>query len=51
MKFGAALQRVAAEDAGVHQILFEVNHLMRPPSALRDPDIVSRVTAVMAASS
>jgi 2-polyprenyl-6-methoxyphenol hydroxylase-like FAD-dependent oxidoreductase len=50
MKFGAALLRVAAEDAGVHQILFEVNHLMRPPSALRDPDIVSRVTALMAAS-
>lgn len=48
MKFGAALLRVAAEDAGVHQILLEVNHLMRPPSALRDPDIVSRVTALMA---
>jgi 2-polyprenyl-6-methoxyphenol hydroxylase-like FAD-dependent oxidoreductase len=50
MKYGAALLRVAAEDAGVHQILFEINHLMRPPSALRDPDIVSRVTALMAAS-
>jgi 2-polyprenyl-6-methoxyphenol hydroxylase-like FAD-dependent oxidoreductase len=50
MKFGAALQRVAAGDAGVHQVMFEVNHLMRPPSALRDPDIVSRVTALMAAS-
>ena len=48
MKFGAALLRVAAEDAGVHQILFEVNHLMRPPSTLRAPDIVSRVTALMA---
>jgi hypothetical protein len=44
------LQRVAAGDAGVHQVMFEVNHLMRPPSALRDPDIVSRVTALMAAS-
>jgi 2-polyprenyl-6-methoxyphenol hydroxylase-like FAD-dependent oxidoreductase len=50
MKFGAALQRVAAEDADVHRILFEVNNLMKPTSALRDPQIVSRVMALMAAS-
>jgi 2-polyprenyl-6-methoxyphenol hydroxylase-like FAD-dependent oxidoreductase len=48
MRFNAALQRLAIEDAGVHQIMSEVNHLMRPSSALRDPQIVSRVTARMA---
>jgi hypothetical protein len=34
----------------VHQIMSEVNHLVKPPSTLRDPQIVSRVTALMAAS-
>jgi hypothetical protein len=50
VKFGSALQRIAAEDARVHQIMSEVNHLVRPSSTLRDPHIVSRVTALMAAS-
>jgi 2-polyprenyl-6-methoxyphenol hydroxylase-like FAD-dependent oxidoreductase len=50
MKFGAALQRLAAEDAGVHRILAEVNHLVTPPGALRDPQIVKRVATMMAAS-
>jgi 2-polyprenyl-6-methoxyphenol hydroxylase-like FAD-dependent oxidoreductase len=51
MKFGAALQQVAAQDADVHRILAEVNNLMKPSSALRDPAIVSRVMALMAVSS
>jgi 2-polyprenyl-6-methoxyphenol hydroxylase-like FAD-dependent oxidoreductase len=50
LKFGFALQRVAAEDAAVHRIMAEVNNLVKPPGALRDPQIVSRVTALMAAS-
>jgi 2-polyprenyl-6-methoxyphenol hydroxylase-like FAD-dependent oxidoreductase len=50
LKFGFALQQVAAEDATVHQIMSEVNHLVKPSSTLRDPQIVSRVTALMAAS-
>lgn len=50
LKFDLTLQRVAAEDATVHQIMYEVRHLVKPPSALRDPQIVSRVTALMAAS-
>jgi len=50
LRFNSALQRVAAEDATVHQIMSEVNHLVKPPSALRDPQILSRVTALMAAS-
>jgi 2-polyprenyl-6-methoxyphenol hydroxylase-like FAD-dependent oxidoreductase len=49
-KFGGALQRVAVGDAAVHRLVTEVNHLLRPPSALRDPLIVEKVTAVMAAS-
>ena len=50
LKFGFALQRVAAEDAAVHRTMAEVNNLVKPPGALRDPQIVSRVTALMAAS-
>jgi 2-polyprenyl-6-methoxyphenol hydroxylase-like FAD-dependent oxidoreductase len=50
IRFNSALQRVAAEDATVHQIMSEVTHLVKPPSALRDPLILSRVTALMAAS-
>jgi hypothetical protein len=50
LKFSFALQQVATEDATVHQIMSEVNHLVKPPSTLRDPQIVSRVTALMAAS-
>lgn len=50
LDFNAALQRVASEDATVHQILSEVTHLVRPRSALHDPEIVDRVTAMMNAS-
>lgn len=49
-KFNLALQRVATEDATVHQIMSEVTHLVKRSSALRDPQIVSRVTALMSAS-
>ena len=50
LKFTSALLRVAAEDATVHQVMSEVSHLVKPSSALRDPQIVSRVAALMAAS-
>jgi hypothetical protein len=50
LDFNSALQRVASEDATVHQIVSEVTHLVRPSSALRDPQIVDRVTALMNAS-
>jgi 2-polyprenyl-6-methoxyphenol hydroxylase-like FAD-dependent oxidoreductase len=49
MQFSAALQKVAAKDAAVHRTLAEVNHLLKPHSALRDPEIVKKVQAVMAA--
>jgi hypothetical protein len=47
LDFNSALQRVALEDATVHRIVSEVTHLVRPSSALRDPQIVDRVTALM----
>ncbi|MBW7963913.1 FAD-dependent monooxygenase [Bradyrhizobium sp. BR 10261] len=50
MKFSGALQRVAAEDADVHRLLIDVNHLLVPPTVLRDPQIVNKVSARMAAS-
>jgi 2-polyprenyl-6-methoxyphenol hydroxylase-like FAD-dependent oxidoreductase len=50
LNFTSALQRIASENATVHQIMSEVTHLVKPSSALRDPQIVSRVTALVAAS-
>jgi 2-polyprenyl-6-methoxyphenol hydroxylase-like FAD-dependent oxidoreductase len=50
MNFNAALQRLASDDAAVHQIMSEVSHLVKPSSALRAPEIVNRVSALMAAS-
>ena len=50
MQFTGALMRLAAEDAGVHRLLTEVNHLMAPPTVLRDPEIVQKVSARMAAA-
>jgi 2-polyprenyl-6-methoxyphenol hydroxylase-like FAD-dependent oxidoreductase len=50
LDFNSALQRVASEDATVHRIMSEVTHLVRPSSALRDPQIVDRVTALINAS-
>jgi 2-polyprenyl-6-methoxyphenol hydroxylase-like FAD-dependent oxidoreductase len=50
LKLNLALQRVAAEDATVHQTMSEVTHLVKRSSALRDPQIVNRVTALMSAS-
>lgn len=49
MQFSAALQKVAAQDAAVHRTVAEVNHLLKPHSALRDPEIVRKVEAMMAA--
>jgi len=46
--FGAAWNRLAAQDAAVHKLLFEVRHLLKPRSALNDPELVERVNAAMA---
>jgi 2-polyprenyl-6-methoxyphenol hydroxylase-like FAD-dependent oxidoreductase len=47
LKFGRALTRLAAGDSAVHDLLLEVRGLVKPGSALRDPDLVERVEALM----
>jgi 2-polyprenyl-6-methoxyphenol hydroxylase-like FAD-dependent oxidoreductase len=42
------LFQLAAQDAAVHKLLFEVLHLLKPQSVLRDPDLVERVKTVTA---
>ena len=51
LQYGAALIRLAAEDASVHKIVAEVNNLIRPQSALRAPQIANRVAEMMQATS
>ena len=48
LKFGSALTRLAAEDPAVHKLTAEVQNLLRPRSAYRDPALVQRVMAIMA---
>ncbi len=48
LKFGLVLNRLAARDADVHKLMFEVRHLLKPQSVYRDPAFVERVRAAMA---
>ena len=48
LQFTRALMRLAAEDAETDRILSEVRALLRPWSALREPELASRVMAMMA---
>jgi 2-polyprenyl-6-methoxyphenol hydroxylase-like FAD-dependent oxidoreductase len=48
LQYTRALMRLAAEDAETDRILFEVRALLRPWSALREPELASRVMAMMA---
>jgi len=48
LKFGIALTRLAAEDPAVHKLTAEVQHLLSPRSAYRDPVLMQRVMAIMA---
>lgn len=50
LQYGAALTRLAAEDAEAHKLLFEAGNLLKPHSALREPKLANRVTALMAAA-
>src|SRR5215831_12033798 len=50
LDFTEALFRLAAEDAAVHKLLFEVLHLLKPQSVLSDPDLVERVKVVAASA-
>jgi 2-polyprenyl-6-methoxyphenol hydroxylase-like FAD-dependent oxidoreductase len=48
LRFSAALYRIAARDPGIHRLAVAVRHLVEPPAALHDPDLVRRVEAEMA---
>jgi 2-polyprenyl-6-methoxyphenol hydroxylase-like FAD-dependent oxidoreductase len=50
MQYGIALTRLAAEDAAVHKLATEVSHLLKPQSALREPELAKRVMERMAAA-
>jgi 2-polyprenyl-6-methoxyphenol hydroxylase-like FAD-dependent oxidoreductase len=48
LKFFAALLKLAAQDPAVHKLFVEVQSLLKPRSAYRDPDLVRRIKAIMA---
>jgi 2-polyprenyl-6-methoxyphenol hydroxylase-like FAD-dependent oxidoreductase len=48
LKFGAALAKVAAEDPAIHKVMVEVQHLLKPGSAYKAPEIAERIKAAMA---
>jgi len=50
MQYGIAQTRLAAEDPAVHKLVTEVAHLLKPQSALREPELVKRVKELMAAA-
>jgi 2-polyprenyl-6-methoxyphenol hydroxylase-like FAD-dependent oxidoreductase len=48
LQYAGALMRLAAEDAEVDKLLAEVRSLLKPQSALREPELASRVMSMMA---
>jgi 2-polyprenyl-6-methoxyphenol hydroxylase-like FAD-dependent oxidoreductase len=50
LQYMRALMRLAVEDPETDRILFEVRSLLRPQSALREPELASRVMSTMAAA-
>ena len=48
LKFGAGVVRLASRDPEVHKLFVEVQQLLKPNSAFREPNFVERVKAVMA---
>ena len=48
-QFERALAGLAVRDPAVHNLWQEVQHLLKPMSVLRDPELVKRVMQVMAA--
>lgn len=47
LHYGAVLVQLAAQDETVHKLVFEVRSLLRPHSALREPELAARVQALM----
>jgi 2-polyprenyl-6-methoxyphenol hydroxylase-like FAD-dependent oxidoreductase len=50
LQYGAALLKLAAQDPAVHKTMVEVNSLLKPGTALREPHIASRVLELMQAT-
>jgi 2-polyprenyl-6-methoxyphenol hydroxylase-like FAD-dependent oxidoreductase len=50
LRFSRALNRLAAQDSAVHKLLIEVQSLLKPSSVYGDPELLRRLTAVMAES-
>ncbi len=50
LRFNGALLRLAVEDPEVHRRIVEVNSLMRPRRSLLEPEILSRVSALLGGS-
>src|SRR5258705_11108348 len=47
IQYARALMRLAAEDYETDKIVFEVRALLKPQSALREPELASRVMSMM----
>jgi flavin-dependent dehydrogenase len=47
IQYARALMRLAAEDYETDRIVFEVRALLKPQSALREPELASRVMSMM----
>ena len=50
LQFAAALSRLAVRDGSVQRLAIEVWHMLKPRSAYRDPELIRRVEAEMAAA-
>ncbi len=50
LRFSAALIKTAYEDAAIHKLMFEVQHMIKPRSVLREPAVVEQIRANMAMS-
>jgi hypothetical protein len=50
LRFNFAPVRLAAQDASIHKLMFDVNHSLKPQRALRAPEIAERVAKLMAAT-
>jgi 2-polyprenyl-6-methoxyphenol hydroxylase-like FAD-dependent oxidoreductase len=49
LQYNIGLTKLAAQDAEVHKLLAEVQHLLKPLSALREPALAARVMALSGA--
>jgi 2-polyprenyl-6-methoxyphenol hydroxylase-like FAD-dependent oxidoreductase len=48
LRFSRGLMRLAARDAAIHELMLGVRYLIKPASALRDPELVRKVQGELA---